>query len=66
MWAGLIFREEIAVLPGSHRRVQQQNCATGSLAFNEGDELGLSAGSNTVVKLSGGRVKLRWYCLEGN
>ena len=43
----LIFREEIAVLPGSHRPVQQQSCANGSLVFDVCEVLGLCLRART-------------------
>ena len=55
MLGRLIFREEIAVLPGSHRPVQQQGCINGSLVLQcRRSTWALAAGSNSVVSLTGG------------
>ena len=55
--AGLIFREEIAVLPGSHRLVQQQVEFGSSMSLKY---LGLVCRLNSVVILAG--VQLGWCC----
>ena len=60
MWAGLIFREEIAVLPGSLRPAQLQSSANGVCSSMKVKYFGLVAGLKSVVKLLGSREKLRW------